>query len=209
MVRQFNKRFDLLKTQIGFSLVELMVAVAIGGGLTLGLTSMLSSQNKNSVDQQVILARMDFEKFVIDSFSNGSICTFILNDSSQSTAATPSNRSADTFDATVLTVSNPAIIDIKNYLIKASANAPSFATVGKPASLLSNKLIISKMKFSIRPNQPPDIFIADFEVEFNQPLGKRSVNNIIIKDIQITTDSTSPINAKRIIGCGGLGEAIA
>jgi hypothetical protein len=152
---------------------------------------------------------MDLEKFVMDAFSNGSICSFILSDSSQSALSTPPNRSNDTFDATITTATNPFIINIKNFLVKASANAPAFATTGKPASLMSNKLLISNMKFSIRPNQPPDVFIADFEVELNQPLKNRFINNIVIKDIQITTDSTSATNAKKIIGCGGLGEVAA
>lgn len=65
------------------------------------------------------------------------------------------------------------------------------------------------MKFNIRPNRPPDLFLADFEIEFNQPLKTRKISNIIVRDIQIATDSTTPITAKRIIGCGGLGEALA
>ena len=49
------------------------------------------------------------------------------------------------------------VINIKNLLIKKDATAPPFATVGKPASVLSNKLLITNMKFSIKPNKPPKI----------------------------------------------------
>lgn len=193
-----------LKSDKGFSLVELMVAIGIGGFLTVVVMSLVDSQVKDSVDQQVIISRLDLEQPVINFINDGELCTFLLNDSSQAL-----NRSSDTFNANGLSDTNPFVINVKNLLVKKDAASPAFATVGKPASLLSNKLLINNMKFSIKPNRPPDLFLADFEVEFNQPLKTRHISNIIIRDIQIATDSTTPKNAKKIIGCGGLGESLA
>lgn len=194
----------IFKNKKGFSLVELMVAVGIGGFLTVVLMSLVDTQIKDSVDQQVIISRLDLEQPVINFINDGELCTFLLNDPSQA-----GNRSSDTFNASGLSDTTPFVINVKNLLVRKDAAAPAFATVGKPASLLSNKLLITNMKFSIKPNRPPDLFLADFEVEFNQPLKTRPISKIIIRDIQIATDSTTPINAKKIIGCGGLGESLA
>lgn len=190
------------------TLVELMIAIAIGSMLTLGFMSMFKSQVQGSVDQEVFVSRLDLEKPVIELFSKDDVCSFLLSDPSQSSTASPPNRSIDSFDASITTSLNPAIINVANLPVKNSATSPVFASVGKPASLLSTKLIITKMKFNIRPSVPPDLFLADFEIEFNQPLKTRKINNILIQDIQIETDSTSPTSAKTIIGCG-LKESLA
>lgn len=78
--------------------------------------------------------------------------------------------------------------------------------MGKAPSALATKLIVEKMKFVIVPNQPPDIFLADFHIQFEKTLGMRPMSDVVIKNIQVATDSTSPTNAKKIIGCSGWGE---
>lgn len=192
----------LLRSQSGFSLVEVMIAAAIMGGLTYAYMQMSQVQNKSARSLQATIAKIDLEKSVINSLSNGSICSFLLNDSSQS-----ANRSSvDTFNSTAVTAANPLEITIKNLLASPDAAAPSLAEVGKAASALAPKLIISKMKFVIKPNQPPDIFLADFHIEFEQTFGMRAMSDIVIKNIQVATDTTSPVNAKKIVGCSGWGE---
>jgi prepilin-type N-terminal cleavage/methylation domain-containing protein len=191
-----------LKSQSGFSLVEVMIAAAIMGGLAYAYMQMSQVQNKSARALQATIARIDLEKSVINSLSNGAICSFLLNDSSQST-----NRSGvDTFNSASVTAATPLEITIKNLLASPDAAAPSIAEVGKAASALATKLIIGKMKFVIKPNQPPDIFLADFHIEFEQTFGMRAMSDIVIKNIQVATDTASPPNAKKIIGCSGWGE---
>lgn len=181
----------------GFSLVEVMIAAAIMGGLLTAYLNMHQMQNKNAIMLQNTIARMDLEKSILNSLSNGAICSFLLNDISQSSTASPPNRSVDIFDSTLINSSSPLIIAIKSLPASANATAPSIATVGKPASGLSSKIIISAMKFTIIPIQPPDIFLGDFQIDFDQPLGAKKLQSIIIKNIQIATDAASPLNAKK------------
>lgn len=186
----------------GVSLVELIIAIGIGGVITLGVMSMFKNQSKLTIEQEVLISRLDLERPVIELFEGNSICTFLLTDSTQSATATPPNRSTDSFNATTATEANPAIIEINKLPIKDKFDSTIIASIGKPASSLSNKLIVTGMKFKLRPVDPPDLFVADFEIEFNQPLKNRKIENILVKNIQVVTDKTTPNNNKKIAGCG-------
>lgn len=152
------KNNNIIKSSSGFSLVEVLIAAAIMGGLAYAYMQMSQVQNKSARALQATIARMDIEKSVINSLSNGAICSFLLNDSSQS-----ANRSSvDTFDAAAVTANNPLEITIKNLPASPDAGSPLLAEVGKAPSALATKLIVEKMKFVIVPNQPPDIFFGRF-----------------------------------------------
>lgn len=196
----------LTESQQGISLIELLIAIGILGIVSAGIATLMSNQMKESRGLQETIARMDFEKSLVNSLSNGSICTFILNNPSQGPTSSTPNRDRDSFDSSAITAANPLVIKIQNLLAAPSATAPSLARVGEKASALSNNLIISEMSFSIRPNLPPDVFLADFEVSFVENMTVRAPKKVVIKNIQIATDSGTPVNAKEIIGCSGWGE---
>lgn len=191
------------KNEAGFSLIEVIIVAAIMSGLVTVYLQMTQVQNKNAQELQLTIARIDLEKAVLNTLSNGAICSFLLNDASQ---ASPGNRSVDTFDSAAISAGSPLTINIKNLLAGASASSPFIAEVGKSASALTTKLIVAGMKFNIIPNQPPDIFLGEFQIDFEQPSTMRKIKSVTIKNIQIATDSTSPANAKKIIGCSGWGE---
>ncbi|WP_374029950.1 hypothetical protein [Bdellovibrio bacteriovorus] len=186
--------------------MELLIAVGILGILSAGMATLMINQQKESRALQETFARMDLEKSLLSSLANGSICTFILNHSSQGPTSSTPNRDRNVFDSNGVTSSQPLIIKIQNLLASPSESAPSLARVGERASALSNNLIVSDMRFVIRPNLPPDVFLADFEVSFRENMTVRAPRKIVIKNIQIATDSGTPLNAKEIIGCSGWGE---
>lgn len=195
-----------LGNQVGMSLIETLIAVAIMGVVSAGMAQFISSQIKQSHGLQETIARMDFEKSLVGSLGNGSICTFVLNDASQSSVAPLPNRSVDTFDSTLITTANPLVINVRNLPASPSVSSPSIAKVGEQASALANGVVISAMKFVIRPNLPPDVFLADLHVEFDSASLVRPLREVVIQNIQIATDTASPLTAKKIMGCSGWGE---
>lgn len=200
------KLFKKIQNDSGFSLVEVIIAAGILGGLAVVFMQMTGNQNKSAQELQLTIARLDLEKAVLNTLSNGEICTFLLSDTSQ---AAPTNRSVNTFDSGSVSSTSPLVIEIKKLLAGASASSPSIAEVGGLGSALTSKLVVESMKFNIVPNQPPDVFLGDFQINFVQPSSGRKLKSIVIKNIQIATDSTSPATAKKIIGCSGWGESRA
>lgn len=188
------------------SLIETLIAMGIMLAISAGMAQFINSQVNQSKGLQETVARMDLEKSLVGSLGNGSICTFILNDGSQASIANPPNRSVDTFNSTLVTSASPLVINVQNIPAGPSASSPSLAKIGDKASALANGVIISAMKFVIQPNLPPDIFLADFHVEFDKASLVRPLKNIVIKNIQIATDTSSPLTAKKIVGCSGWGE---
>lgn len=85
----------------------------------MALVSLVDSQVKDSVDQQVIISRLELEQPVINFTNDGELCTFLLNDPSQA-----SNRSSDTFNASALSDANPFVINVQSLLIKKDPAAP-------------------------------------------------------------------------------------
>jgi prepilin-type N-terminal cleavage/methylation domain-containing protein len=198
-----------LKTDSGFTLLEVLFVVAMMGVLTTAYMQISKFQRKNTSVLQVSVARTDIEKTIQSTLSNGAVCSFILKDASQSSTASPPNRTVDEFVSNTVTAADPLIINITKLLAAPVASAISLATVGKAASALESKLTISQMKFVIKPNMPPDNFIGSFHIEFNPIPGMKAFKPIVIKNIQIITDSLSPPNAKTIVGCSGWGESRA
>jgi hypothetical protein len=192
------------KNQTGFSLVESMIFGTVLAISFSAYMQMTQTQRKNVDELQATIGRIDLEKSIINALSDGAVCSFILSDATQALTATPPNRSIDTFNSTSVTEDSPLVINVKNLL--ASPTSPSIAKVGESASALMSKLKISSMKFIIKPNQPPDIFLGDFQIDFDQIPGMRKLNAIVVKNIQIATDGASPLEAKKIIGCSGSGE---
>lgn len=70
------KNNNIIKSSSGFSLVEVLIAAAIMGGLAYAYMQMSQVQNKSARALQATIARMDIEKSVINSLSNGPFALF-------------------------------------------------------------------------------------------------------------------------------------
>ena len=73
-----NKYFRALRSQVGFSLVEVMVVSSVMIVIMLGMATMMANQRREAKSLNESLAQMDLEKLLISSLANGSICTTLL-----------------------------------------------------------------------------------------------------------------------------------
>lgn len=180
-----------VQNQAGVSLVELLVVVAIISFIGAAFASMILSQQKEGRSLAEKLSSLDLQQLLISTFADGSVCTYLMTDSSQA-----NNRSASTFNVNDL---QNQTITFKNLPARAAAGAAIVAALDEAVSPLAPHLKVSEI--AIRNIQgSSDYYTADLQISFSGSV--RALKPISVKTI-LQTDSASPANAKTITGCSG------
>jgi len=186
-------------TELGFSLIEVLIAISLMGITTLGFITMMDYQHK---DMRVIsekLATFDLHKAMLSTMTN-SICDFVLLDPTQSEVAVPPNRSKSVFDST-----NPAdAITLQKIPSQASvlgiAHPVAVAAVASSVSAMASNVVVSAIQIFNFTNVAPDLYQAELQINFDPTKMSKALRPLSL-NIWLTTDSLSPANAKVSRGC--------
>ncbi|MGZ3747908.1 MAG: hypothetical protein ACXWRE_11130 [Pseudobdellovibrionaceae bacterium] len=185
---------SMLGNCAGMSIVEVLVSFGIMMILVSGISAMTVSQQKETKALSEKLAVLDLEKLLINSLSNGSICTAEL-------ATTIFHPSAFVIDTTQL---DKQSISLTQFHANTIAGSALLAAANQSASAMAPQLLVDTIKFqNFVSTGPPDNYFVDFQVAFKN--GVRSLLPITIKMI-VKTKPTDPPNAKTIISCLETGQ---
>lgn len=194
-------KLTVFSKQVGMSILEVLISLGILSTVSLAMMSFLSAQSKEVKALQEVLAKTDLESAIIKTFSTSGICTFVLNDPSQSPTATLPNRSTDTIDTTSAATLAAAKIQVQRVPASASSSPLIIAQVGGLASVNSNSLRISSMVFKNFTNNGVNQYLVDFEINFDANSSVRPLKPLVYKNIFVNTKASDPVNAKSIIEC--------
>ena len=181
----------MMRNQGGFSLIQVMVAVAIIGALSLGVISIVQlvyKQQKLMNKTMNVSQLNDDLKLILDDKALCS-CNF---------------QSLNTFDSTAVSPS----VDINEMLLDCSVSTSFLVKQNQPYA--NTNLIVKEIKFNnIKPTQPGGAqYIGELTVYFKKIEGLPVLKPLTIKQ-KVNTSTTSPITAKKIIGCGSVAGEVS
>lgn len=176
-------RSVLLKNN-GQSIVQALIAGAIGLVITMAIASMLVSQMRETKYLEQKLASLDLEKLLITTLADGSVCQKMLT-----------SPGPQFFNSTDLATQQ---INLTRIPASTAVTAPDLiTTTPSPGNQLSATAIVVN---SISPTGTPDLWLAKIEIDFNSQNLMRAIKPITLQTF-LQTDSTSPVTAKRITSC--------
>lgn len=185
-----------LKNSSGFSLIEALVAIAVGLMVSYGLVTMQLNQQKEtkSITEKMLI--LDFEKLLLQTLSDGSVCTFMLTNTSYD----PANPK--TFDETLIGSATPPVIQLPGNQIVGSTAAtvaagPFLAKNGQ-RPFADRNLVVNTIALKNIQTLGPTSYRAEFEIDFDQTLLVRSSKPIRLSTV-LRTDNSSP---RRVTSCG-------
>jgi type II secretory pathway pseudopilin PulG len=194
-----TKLFTLASGKSGMSIIEVLIAAAIMSVIGAAVTTLITSQQKETRALTEKLVQLDLQKLLISSLANGSICT--------------SELASNTFDIKApYKIDSTKLAEQKLILnsIHASTNAgaPTLVATNKAVSALTSHLLVSKISFdNFVSTGIPDNYLADLKIAFSG--GVRSISPILMK-MSISTKPTDPPTAKTITNCldsNGIGKS--
>ncbi len=199
--RNYHLKLDL-KSNSGFSLLEVLVALSLMMVAGLAMTTMMYNQMKEIRAMQEKMATVELGANIVKTLTSSSICRFLMSDPSQSSTSATPNRSADNINATDATTLAASTITFQRLPAAASITAIPVAKVGDAASANTPDFKVTAMKFKNFTSNGLDQYLADLEVSFAQPpLAVRSLKPFVLEKVNFTTLDTDPINSKRITDC--------
>lgn len=176
----------------GMSIIEVLIAVAIMSVVGTAMTSLITSQQKETRALSEKLAQLDLQKLLIASLANGSICTAELASNTFNATGpykintTPGQLAAQKLNLTSLHAS-------------ASAGAPVLIEVDQAVSANTSQLLVNTISFeNFVSTGIPDNFLADLKISFKGSV--RSITPISMKML-VSTKPTDPPPAKTITSC--------
>jgi hypothetical protein len=188
----------LIKSQLGQMLIEVLIASAIMGVLMLGTSTILISFQKETLSLQQKVASMELEKILVAALNDGSVCQYILNNPSvqtfDSSAAFPQIIDPTTAGDPAFTIyasvtpngANPAIL------------GSTIASVGQPASSMTNTLMISSIKLEV-VSGAGSTYLGNWTIEFDKTKVIRAIHPVIVPTL-LTVDATVA-TATKVTGC--------
>lgn len=173
--------------QSGFTIVEMLVAVAILGIVTAGFTSMTQYMRKELQFANRKVEAIELRRTTSAYLSDLNLCACQLN------------ANGGTFDATAA----PGTAEMPVTKIQTACD-PTAGTLISENSLIpgtSTGLSIENMKVhAIEPGGGADRFRGRFSVEFKDDAGAFR-NRGFELEIQFLTDPSTPDTAKKVVGC--------
>lgn len=142
--------------QAGVSIIEVLVAGGIMAIIFAATASLIASQQKEGRALAEKMASLDLERLLINSLSNGTICSAEL--------------ASNVFNSTgpyKIDTSNLAtqVINLSSLHASKLASAPTLISVGQTASSLSYSLKIDTIRFQNFVSAGlPDLYLTDLEV---------------------------------------------
>ena len=191
-----NKNLNSFRSSIsGFSLIEVLVSIGVLAIVMTGTMSYMSNQQKETKALAENLDRQDL-KYVMESLmSDGSICSFEIEDS----------LGDPIINASTLKTAPPKFS--LPQIHRSMTGTGTFIEAGKAYNDNPNFKIasIELSNFQDVANNP-DMFMADFVVNLDQAYLVRPLKPVRVSAL-LLSDSTTPTTSKKIIGCIGGGNS--
>lgn len=188
------------KNNKGMSLIEVLVAVSILSIVMAATTSLIIRQNKETQALTEKLVSLDLENILIQSLSDGSLCTRMLTDTTYDT------RNPVVFDSSLIGTANPPEISLPNDQIVAGASAtltggPFLVKKNQVFSNLAPGLIPISIKIANIREHSADTYSGEFIIDFDQSKIMRPIKSLRVS----TTFKTDTSTPRRILYCGAKG----
>ncbi|MCH2534849.1 MAG: hypothetical protein MK008_10445 [Bdellovibrionales bacterium] len=181
-----NNKIEIIKSNLGFGLIEVMIAAGISVVVILGISTSLSKVFKmQKISAQKIQA-LETKNHIITALSSPTTCLNSVKSSGTSTVN--------------LSVAQPK----KNLLNIPFTSAPGsekIVTVGNPLSPITPGLSVSKIEL-INFTGGPSQYIADLLVFLDSSSSTNFNFKPLSFKVKINIDSTSPMTAADITSCG-------
>jgi prepilin-type N-terminal cleavage/methylation domain-containing protein len=178
-----------IKSQNGFSLVEVMIAVVIMLIVSLGFTQMISGQQKESRALSEYLASLELQRSLSQIMADGSVCSYMITDSFNTSKLSGVSAVGSTVNPykfsvpTTATKTNPVkLFDLKDPASQIPTSAPALPSatipsaaikIGETASSIASTLKVQSMQIDLLDNGSVSgantLFLAQLTVNFNQP----------------------------------------
>ena len=166
----------------GFSLIELVVSIAVLGIVTLAVMTMLTNVTSENKFLSQKIDALDFAESLRSEMLNSGNC--------------PCQFSTVVIDASSATIPD---VSLPQLTASCTAGAPVIATPSAPLPGSANGLHVASIRFSgIAPTGNPNEFTGTFEVAFDQTV--RAMQPIKIRQ-RLSVDPAAPVNAKPVAAC--------
>ena len=182
--------YNLLRTQRGISLVELLVAFGLFAILMAGMASLSSVQSNEARALQETLQKLETERVLSTILMRYNVCRQEVK--------------GKEFDATKLAAAEVELNQIR-YVESTDPNSPALLKKNEKVSATSNSLVVKEIFITNMvplPNisNPKDRFLGELSIRFKGDLLVRRIKPIVVKVI-IETDPASPDTKKVIADC--------
>jgi prepilin-type N-terminal cleavage/methylation domain-containing protein len=185
-----------LKSNKGFSLIEITVALGILSVTVLAFATMMTNQSRQTKALSEKMATLDLTNALIRTVANSAACDFMLT-----------NPAVLTFDSTLIGSGTPPVINLNTVYPTASATGTPVAQVNTAASPLSASAVVTTIVIN-EITGADDSFGARLTVNFDETQLTHVLRPVSV-GLSFLTDPASPANAKVITGCGSASAAIA
>lgn len=173
------KRFN----EAGFSMVQVLIAIAISGMLAMGIATMMSNQNKEAKSLGEKVAIIDLSNLLMTTWTDPSVCT--------------GQFSGTTLDTTL--VGSPTPLELN--LTTVAGNGSPIINAGDVVSPIAPGFKVSTIKVT-RFTGSGDDFNAVLQIDFQVTKNTRAHKPAMVR-LKFKTDPSTPANAKAILACGG------
>jgi type II secretory pathway pseudopilin PulG len=175
----------------GFSIIEVLVGAGIASIVSLAISSMVVSQNKQSAALENKLDRSDTRNFLLQTLLQPGTCLWQIatNTVNLSQAISPTSMS-------------PVKINLTALYGGPTNASPKVVEVGKRIGSTGRSPQVDSISFQNLYKISDDVYHGDFVVSFEQgAVGTTPLAPIVVGAV-ISTDSSTPVSAKQITACG-------
>lgn len=190
-----------MKLNRGYSLIEILIALGIGGIVATAMTTMIANLNRQTSALTQKVASVDIQRVVTGTLADGSVCTFQMT-----------NPPRPAFDPLRVGTSNPPTFPMTSLLSKAVAGAPPVLDAVGTASaspitpnLVANAMRVDDLQCVPQPcTASTNQFTANLTIEFDYTKLNMALRPLKFP-LNIQTSGTA--GAQVIVGCSFNGSA--
>ncbi len=173
----------------GFSMIQVLIAIAVSCMLAAGIASMMSNQNKEAKALGEKVAIIDLSSLLMTTWTDPALCTGQLV--------------GVTIDTTLLGSSTPPELPLTTI---AGPVGTAIINVGDVVSPIAPGFKVSTMKVT-RFTGSGDDFFATLQIDFQVSKTVRAHKPAMIR-LKLRTDPLTPATAKAIVACGGANSTL-
>lgn len=179
-----------IKSSYGFTIIEVMIAMAIMMVVVLGIMSLNNSQQKQSKSLSQKQELIDLKNALLSQITKSDVCSFHLKDKVFNAATTPTQQTP-----------SPTIISFPQLNHAADPNSATIAKVGEKLPGTMTNLKVQSITFkNIFATGNLEEYRGVFEISMEPSSLALSLKPIQLP-VALKTDPASPLNAKKIIEC--------
>lgn len=169
-------------SQSGFTLVEIIVASALGIIVILGLMTMMRNQTIAGRASSEKMASIELQRLLTTNFTSA-VCSKVA--------------AGQVFDSTVPSSS----VSIPSIPATADAGAPNLISINDRVAGISELAMVSAITLdTFKAAGAPDVFSATLSVAFDQTKLARPLSPASLR-VALLTDPLTPPNAKKVLSC--------